>query len=90
MVDSGLGHVPVFLRRARTGPDAPYDFLVHNDRRNQGDTILISACAPFFVPASAVAGYDPMPLQSFQQNRHFPFHGKMFLPAIAPLSDVIG
>jgi hypothetical protein len=31
-----------------------------------------------------------MPLQSFQQNRHFPFHGKMFLPAIAPLSDVIG
>ena len=36
---------------------------------NLGDTILISAYAPFFALASSVAGYDPM-LQAFPQNRH--------------------
>ena len=38
---------------------------------NQGDTMLISAYVSYFVPASAVLGYDPIPLQAFQQNRHF-------------------
>ncbi len=53
---------------------------------NLGDTILISAYAPFSLPAStvAVAGYDPMPVQAFQEERKInlsPFSTCRFLLA---------